>query len=102
MTVHKSKGLEFDTVIMPAMSGGLMPREETKILVNDKNNAIKHSPVKICDYGKKQYLLVKIGEKENYIDVTSYLKEGNNDVEFTFDHEEPLGVYTLKTNVKIM
>lgn len=73
-----------------------------KILVNDKNNAIKHSPVKICDYGKKQYLLVKIGEKENYIDVTSYLKEGNNDVEFTFDHEEPLGVYTLKTNVKIM
>lgn len=36
MTVHKSKGLEFDTVIMPAMSGGLVPREETKILINKK------------------------------------------------------------------
>ena len=36
MTVHKSKGLEFDTVIMPAMSGGLIPREETKILVNNR------------------------------------------------------------------
>ena len=34
MTVHKSKGLEYDTVIMPAMNGNLIPREETTVLVN--------------------------------------------------------------------
>jgi ATP-dependent exoDNAse (exonuclease V) beta subunit len=34
MTVHKSKGLEYDTVIMPAMNGNLMPRVETTILSN--------------------------------------------------------------------
>lgn len=39
MTVHKSKGLEYDTVIMPAMNGGLIPREQTTILVNDKKIA---------------------------------------------------------------
>lgn len=36
MTVHKSKGLEFDTVVMPAMSGDLIPREQTTIMVKDK------------------------------------------------------------------
>ncbi len=36
MTVHKSKGLEFDTVIMPAMGGNIIPREDTTILVNDE------------------------------------------------------------------
>ena len=36
MTVHKSKGLEFDTVIMPAMNNGLEPWEDTKILVNEE------------------------------------------------------------------
>ena len=35
MTVHKSKGLEFDTVIMPAMNNGLVPWEDTEILVNE-------------------------------------------------------------------
>ena len=39
MTVHKSKGLEYDTVIMPAMNGGLVPREQTTILANDKKVA---------------------------------------------------------------
>ena len=39
MTVHKSKGLEYDTVIMPAMNGSLIPREQTTILVNDKKIA---------------------------------------------------------------
>ena len=34
MTVHKSKGLEFDTVIMPAMNGRLIPNERTTILSN--------------------------------------------------------------------
>lgn len=32
MTVHKSKGLEFDTVIMPAMNGQLIPQENTTIM----------------------------------------------------------------------
>lgn len=40
MTVHKSKGLEYDTVIMPAMNGNLIPREQTTILVNDKNRVV--------------------------------------------------------------
>jgi len=35
MTVHKSKGLEFDTVVMPAMSANIEPREDTTILVDD-------------------------------------------------------------------
>lgn len=39
LTVHKSKGLEFDTVIMPEMNGGLIPRESTTILANDKKVA---------------------------------------------------------------
>lgn len=39
MTVHKSKGLEYDTVIMPAMNGSLIPREQTTILANDKKIA---------------------------------------------------------------
>ena len=39
MTVHKSKGLEYDTVIMPAMNGCLIPREQTTILANDKKVA---------------------------------------------------------------
>ena len=32
MTVHKSKGLEYDTVIMPAMNNRLVPGERTSIL----------------------------------------------------------------------
>ena len=32
MTVHKSKGLEYDTVIMPAMNNRLIPGERTAIL----------------------------------------------------------------------
>lgn len=39
MTVHKSKGLEYDTVIMPSMNGGLIPREQTTILSNDEKVA---------------------------------------------------------------
>lgn len=37
MTVHKSKGLEFDTVIMPAMNHGLEPDERTEILFDKKH-----------------------------------------------------------------
>lgn len=36
MTVHKSKGLEFDTVVMPAMSANIIPREQTTIMVKDE------------------------------------------------------------------
>jgi len=36
MTVHKSKGLEFDTVIMPAMNHGLEPNKKNSIYVTDK------------------------------------------------------------------
>lgn len=32
MTVHKSKGLEYDTVIMPAMNNRLIPNERTAII----------------------------------------------------------------------
>lgn len=35
MTVHKSKGLEFDTVVMPAMSASIIPREQTTIMASD-------------------------------------------------------------------
>jgi ATP-dependent exoDNAse (exonuclease V) beta subunit len=36
MTVHKSKGLEFDTVVMPAMNNSLTPPPKTRVLVNEK------------------------------------------------------------------
>lgn len=36
MTVHKSKGLEYDTVIMPAMNHDLETDKRTTILANDK------------------------------------------------------------------
>lgn len=36
MTVHKSKGLEYDTVILPAMNHGLASDKRTTILANDK------------------------------------------------------------------
>ena len=39
MTVHKSKGLEYDTVIMPAMNGNLIPHEQTTILMNEEKAA---------------------------------------------------------------
>lgn len=39
MTVHKSKGLEYDTVIMPAMNGNLIPRESTTIMADKKKVA---------------------------------------------------------------
>lgn len=39
MTVHKSKGLEYDTVIMPAMNGNLIPRENTTIMADKKKVA---------------------------------------------------------------
>ena len=39
MTVHKSKGLEYDTVIMPAMNGSLIPHEQTTILMNEEKAA---------------------------------------------------------------
>ena len=39
MTVHKSKGLEFDTVVMPAMNSNLLPWEDTTVLVNKKKVA---------------------------------------------------------------
>lgn len=34
MTVHKSKGLEYDTVIMPVMNGSIEPREQTSFLTD--------------------------------------------------------------------
>ncbi len=74
----------------------------TPKIVSAGEKSIRHTAEKVLDYGKKQYLLVKIGESENYIDVTGALAEGQNDVSFTFDHEQPLEVYTLDTNVRIM
>ena len=39
MTVHKSKGLEFDTVILPAMNNSLVPQEKTAFMANGKKAA---------------------------------------------------------------
>ncbi len=39
MTVHKSKGLEFDTVILPEMNGNLVPFESTTMLVDQEKLA---------------------------------------------------------------
>lgn len=46
MTVHKSKGLEFDTVIMPAMNHPLVPSERTTILVGKDKVAWTYEPGK--------------------------------------------------------
>lgn len=46
MTVHKSKGLEFDTVIMPAMNHSLVPSERTTILAGKDKAAWTYEPGK--------------------------------------------------------
>ncbi|MEQ2825053.1 ATP-dependent helicase [Brotaphodocola catenula] len=46
MTVHKSKGLEFDTVIMPAMNRSLVPSERTTILAGKDKAAWTYEPGK--------------------------------------------------------
>lgn len=46
MTVHKSKGLEFDTVIMPAMNHSLVPSERTTILAGKDKVAWMYEPGK--------------------------------------------------------
>lgn len=46
MTVHKSKGLEFDTVIMPAMNHSLVPSERTTILAGKDKVAWTYEPGK--------------------------------------------------------
>ena len=46
MTVHKSKGLEFDTVIMPAMNHSLVPSERTTVLAGKDKVAWTYEPGK--------------------------------------------------------
>lgn len=46
MTVHKSKGLEYDTVILPAMSHPLASRERTSILLGKDKVAWAFEPGK--------------------------------------------------------
>ena len=74
----------------------------TPMLKNDKSNTIEHSPEEVLDYGKKQYLRAKIGESENYIDITSIYRKGIEDADFSFDNSKPLEVYTIDNDVKIM
>lgn len=69
MTVHKSKGLEFDTVILPAMNHSLVPAERTGIFADrtraawyyDRNAREKlHSPW----YGELRKEAVRKGMEE--------------------------------------
>ena len=46
MTVHKSKGLEYDTVILPAMNNRLVPNERTAILPGQDKVAWTFEPGK--------------------------------------------------------
>lgn len=39
MTVHKSKGLEYDTVVMPYMNGPIVPKEDTTFLIGKRKVA---------------------------------------------------------------
>ena len=55
MTVHKSKGLEYDTVIMPAMGHSLVPRERTSILLGKEKAAWTFEPGKSTQMKSRWY-----------------------------------------------
>lgn len=71
-------------------------------LTDAKENSIGHEVVNILDYGKKQYLEAKIGDSICFIDVTEKFDEKKKDYFFTFDETQPIAVYTIDTNVKII
>lgn len=55
MTVHKSKGLEYDTVILPAMGHSLVPRERTSILLGKDKAAWAFEPGKSVQMKSRWY-----------------------------------------------
>ena len=55
MTVHKSKGLEYDTVILPAMGHSLVPRERTSILLGKEKAAWAYEPEKSSQMKSRWY-----------------------------------------------
>ena len=69
MTVHKSKGLEYDTVILPAMNNRLVPNERTAILPGKEKVAWTFEPGKSDEmksrwYAELQQEAVQKGVKE--------------------------------------
>ena len=69
MTVHKSKGLEYDTVILPAMNNRLIPNERTAILPGKEKVAWTFEPGKSDEmksrwYAELQQEAVQKGVKE--------------------------------------
>lgn len=69
MTVHKSKGLEYDTVILPAMNNRLVPNERTAILPGKDKVAWTFEPGKSNQmksrwYAELQQEAAKKGAKE--------------------------------------
>lgn len=69
MTVHKSKGLEFDTVVMPAMGSNIYPWENSTILVNEekvawfyKKNA--SASINSSNYEELRNELIEKGKRE--------------------------------------
>lgn len=55
MTVHKSKGLEYDTVILPAMNNRLVPNERTAILPGKEKVAWTFEPGKSNEMKSRWY-----------------------------------------------
>lgn len=55
MTVHKSKGLEYDTVILPAMNNRLVPNERTAILPGKEKVAWTFEPGKSDEMKSRWY-----------------------------------------------
>jgi len=71
-------------------------------VIDVKDNSIGHEVLDILDYGKKQYLKAKIGESIAFIDITQKYNKKKKDYYFSFDETQPIAVYTLDTNVKII
>jgi len=71
-------------------------------LLETSENAMAHKVLDILDYGRKQYLKAEIGKSVCYIDITSKYDKKKKDYDFSFDDTQPIAVYTLDTNVKII
>lgn len=71
-------------------------------VLDSSENAISHEVIDVLDYGKKQYLKAKVGETLCYIDITTKFDKKKKDFDFSFDETQPIAVYTLDTNVKII
>jgi ATP-dependent helicase/nuclease subunit A len=74
MTIHQAKGLEFDTVIIPQLSGGARPTERDLLAWSEEIDADGHSVVRVAAQPRR-------GEKTEKYDSIRELQKAQEDHE---------------------